>query len=220
MKPAKRAGMAQIETPHQRRAPLKRLVEGEQLHTVCRDAHCPNIGCWGAGTATFMILGDQHPRLPFCQSRRNPGLRPGRAAPGGGGVEKLRLRYVVVLGDRDGLQATALIFAETIGASAQSRADPDQIARRFSGPWTRSSGGCGGPGRVRAQRGTVAPYPLARPGAGYRRSLELLRRAKAVGTGMMTKSSLMLGLRKPTRRSAPCSATCGAAVDFLTLGRT
>ena len=75
---------------------LKRLVEGEQLHTVCRDARCPNIGeCWGAGTATFMILGDVCTRAcRFCAVKSGKPLdcdldEPRRVAVA---VEKLRLR--------------------------------------------------------------------------------------------------------------------------------
>ena len=75
---------------------LKRLVEGEQLHTVCRDARCPNIGeCWGAGTATFMILGDVCTRAcRFCAVKSGKPLDCDLDEPrrGAVAVEKLRLR--------------------------------------------------------------------------------------------------------------------------------
>lgn len=209
---------------------LKRLVEGEQLHTVCRDARCPNIGeCWGAGTATFMILGDVCTRAcRFCAVKSGKPLdcdldEPRRVAVA---VEKLRLRYVVVTSvDRDDLpDGGASIFAETI-RRIRAIAAPTRIevlVPDFGGALDALEAVVAAAPDVLGHNVETVPrlYPLARPGAGYRRSLELLRRAKALGTGMMTKSSLMLGLGETDAEvRAVLGDLRGAAVDFLTLGQ-
>src|SRR5512145_684639 len=100
---------------------LKGLVHGLALHTVCEEAYCPNIGeCWGAGTATIMILGDTCTRAcRFCAVKTgNPrGVvdrdEPTRAADA---IAALKLNYVVVTSvDRDDLpDGGAEIFAETV----------------------------------------------------------------------------------------------------------
>jgi lipoic acid synthetase len=100
---------------------LKGLVHGLALHTVCEEAYCPNIGeCWGAGTATIMILGDTCTRAcRFCAVKTgNPrGItdaeEPDRVADA---IAQLKLNYVVVTSvDRDDLpDGGAAIFAETV----------------------------------------------------------------------------------------------------------
>lgn len=209
---------------------LKRLVEGEQLHTVCRDARCPNIGeCWGAGTATFMILGDVCTRAcRFCAVKSGKPAEydmdePRRVAVA---VEKLRLRYVVVTSvDRDDLpDGGASIFAETIRRTRATAAPIriEVLVPDFGGALDALEAVVAAAPDVLGHNVETVPrlYPLARPGAGYERSLELLRRAKALGTGMMTKSSLMLGLGETDAEvRAVLGDLRGAAVDFLTLGQ-
>ena len=209
---------------------LKRLVEGEQLHTVCRDARCPNIGeCWGAGTATFMILGDVCTRAcRFCAVKSGKPAEydldePRRVAVA---VEKLRLRYVVVTSvNRDDLpDGGASIFAETIRRTRATAAPIriEVLVPDFGGALDALEAVVAAAPDVLGHNVETVPrlYPLARPGAGYERSLQLLRRAKALGTGMMTKSSLMLGLGETDAEvRAVLGALRGAAVDFLTLGQ-
>ena len=209
---------------------LKRLVEGEQLHTVCRDARCPNIGeCWGAGTATFMILGDVCTRAcRFCAVKSGKPAEydldePRRVAVA---VEKLRLRYVVVTSvDRDDLpDGGASIFAETIRRTRATAAAIriEVLVPDFGGALDALEAVVAAAPDVLGHNVETVPrlYPLARPGAGYERSLQLLRRAKALGTGMMTKSSLMLGLGETDAEvRAVLGDLRGAAVDFLTLGQ-
>ncbi len=88
---------------------LKSLSTGLGLHTVCEEAHCPNIGeCWGGGTATFMLLGDTCTRgCRFCAVKSgNPKgivdeLEPLKVALA---LKEMRLTYVVVTSvDRDDL---------------------------------------------------------------------------------------------------------------------
>ena len=99
---------------------LKNLVREQQLHTVCEEAHCPNIGeCWGRGTATFMILGDICTRrCHYCAvtTGRPVGIdlqEPGRLAET---VETMGLKYCVITSvNRDDLQdGGAFIFASCI----------------------------------------------------------------------------------------------------------
>src|SRR5688572_8894328 len=99
---------------------LKKLMRGLDLHTVCEEAHCPNIGeCWHHGTATFMILGDVCTRAcGYCAvSHGRPATldldEPARVADA---VKTLNLQYVVITSvDRDDVaDGGAAIFAETI----------------------------------------------------------------------------------------------------------
>src|ERR671936_2811395 len=99
---------------------LRRLMRSKTLHTVCEEARCPNIGeCWGAGTATFMILGDICTRsCGFCavKTGRPTGLdldEPRRTALA---VKELGIKHAVITSvNRDDLEdGGAGIFAETI----------------------------------------------------------------------------------------------------------
>ena len=101
-------------------ARLKGLMREQGLHTVCEEAHCPNIGeCWHHGTATFMILGDVCTRAcGFCavQHGKPAGLDREEPARVADAVRSMDLRYVVITSvDRDDLDdGGALVFAETI----------------------------------------------------------------------------------------------------------
>jgi lipoyl synthase len=183
---------------------LKGLVRAQRLNTVCEDARCPNIGeCWGAGTATFMILGDVCTRAcKFCAvaTGRPPSYdldEPQRVAEA---IQKLNLRYAVITSvDRDDLEdGGAYIFAETI---RRTRALSPGIKVEVLTPDFK-----GRPDSVRTVA-EAAPdvfghnvetvprlYPVARAGSRYSRSLEVLRSAKSFGVPVMTKSSIMLGL--------------------------
>ena len=106
---------------------LKQLVQSLNLHTVCEEANCPNIGeCWHHGTATFMILGDVCTRAcGYCNVvHGNPGQvagdEPARIAQA---ISTLELNYAVITSvDRDDLpDGGASIFAETIRATRTLR---------------------------------------------------------------------------------------------------
>lgn len=183
---------------------LKALVHGQGLNTVCESARCPNIGeCWGAGTATFMILGDVCTRAcRFCAVKT--GLppeydtdEPRRIAEA---IRNLGLRYAVITSvDRDDLEdGGAFVFAETIRRTRE--ACPD-IRLEVLIPDFR--GNLESLGKVVRARPDVLGhnvetvprlYAKVRPGSSYRRSLEHLRNAKSFGIPVTTKSGLMLGL--------------------------
>lgn len=209
---------------------LKTLVREQQLHTVCEDARCPNIGeCWGAGTATFMILGDTCTRAcGFCavKTGRPPVYdleEPGRVAEA---VRDLRLKYAVITSvDRDDLpDGGAYIFAETIrrvrAACAETLVEVLIPDFRGSVPALRTVVEAR-PHVLAHNVETVARlYPVARAGSRYRRSLDHLRNAKSFGIPLTAKSSIMLGLGE--RRDEVLESLVDlreAGVDIVTLGQ-
>jgi lipoic acid synthetase len=182
---------------------LRRLVAETRLNTVCEDARCPNIGeCWGAGTATFMILGDVCTRAcGFCAvtTGRPAGLdldEPRRVAEA---IARLGLGYAVITSvDRDDLEdGGASIFAETV-RQLRARCPETRIellVPDFQGSRDALAAVVRAGPDVLAHNVETVPrlYRVARAGSRYRRSLVLLGEAKRLGAAA-TKSSLMLGL--------------------------
>ncbi len=200
------------------------------MNTVCEDARCPNIGeCWGAGTATFMILGEVCTRAcKFCAVRtgRPPEYdldEPRRAAAA---IAELHLKYAVITSvDRDDLEdGGAFIFAETIRLTRA--ASPailiEVLIPDFRGNRDALRKVVEARPDVLAHNVETVPrlYPVARAGSRYRRSLDHLRGAKSFGVEMVTKSSVMLGLGE--RRDEVLEVLSDlrdADVDIVTLGQ-
>ncbi|MPZ23190.1 MAG: lipoyl synthase [Dehalococcoidia bacterium] len=185
-------------------ARLKNLVREEQLHTVCEEAHCPNIGeCWSYGTATFMILGDVCTRsCGFCAvtSGRPEGLdlfEPVRLART---VEKMGLRYVVITSvNRDDLaDGGASVFARCIKRIHQLDAgiDVEVLIPDLMGNWEALAVIIESSPRVLNHNIETVPrlYSRVRPKAVYERSLRLFREARRIDPEITTKSGIMLGL--------------------------
>ena len=183
---------------------LKSLMREQNLNTICEDAHCPNIGeCWNAGTATFMILGDVCTRsCGFCAvTTGRPHaldlMEPARLAQT---VRTLGLDYVVITSvNRDDLESGgAEIFAACIRAIR--RDDPavrvEVLIPDFKGNWDALNTVVDArPFVLNHNVETVARlYRRVRPQAIYKRSLELIRRAKEAAPDMLTKSGFMVGL--------------------------
>ncbi len=183
---------------------LKSLMKEARLNTVCEEARCPNIGeCWHHGTATFMILGDVCTRacgycaVPHGMPSEVDVAEPARLAEA---VRTLGLRYVVITSvDRDDLaDGGAWIFAETIRrvrvAAPDCRVEvliPDFQGIESSLRTVLEAG----PDVLNHNTETVPRlYRLARPGGRYRRTLELLDRARTIAPGIPTKTGLILGL--------------------------
>lgn len=181
---------------------VRQIIDEHKLHTVCESARCPNMGeCWGAGTATFMILGNTCTRsCSFCavQTGRPTELdheEPLRVAEA---ARLMNLKHCVITSvNRDELKDSgALIWAQTVQEVKKACPDitmecliPDMRAK-----WdaleviTNSS-----PEIISHNMETVKRmYRRVRPQAKYDRSLEQIRRTKE--TGIRTKSGLMLGL--------------------------
>ena len=209
---------------------LRRLMRQLDLHTVCEEAGCPNIGeCWERGTATFMILGDVCTRsCGYCNVIHG---RPG--AVDGGEPERvaaatasLRLRHVVVTSvDRDDLaDGGARAFADTIRA-IRRRAPGcrvEVLIPDFSGREADLQAVLdAGPDVLNHNIETVARlYRSARPGGRYARALELLARAGRLAPGIPTKSGLMVGLgERWPEIQATLADLRGAGCDLLTIGQ-
>ncbi len=183
---------------------LKSLMRDQGLHTVCEEAHCPNIGeCWHHGTATFMILGDVCTRAcGFCavQHGKPPTLDLGEPARVGEAVRNLDLQYVVITSvDRDDLpDGGAGIFAETIRQIRRQRPGCriEVLIPDFQGDEAALRTVLdAGPDVLNHNTETVPRlYRTARPGGRYTRTLELLDRARRYAPGIPTKSGLMVGL--------------------------
>jgi lipoic acid synthetase len=183
---------------------VKRLLRQQGLHSVCEEAHCPNIGeCFNAGTATFMILGDVCTRAcGFCDvtSGRPTGLdllEPLRLAAS---VERLGLDYAVITSvNRDDLpDGGASIFAGCIRAirHRSPEVQVEVLIPDFEGNWDALRTVVeAGPVVLNHNTETVPRlYRRVRPKAVYTRSLELIRRVKQIDPAMTTKSGIMVGL--------------------------
>jgi lipoyl synthase len=184
---------------------LKGLIESENLHTVCQEAACPNIGeCWQRGTATFMILGDTCTRrCGFCNVKTgkptwNDPLEPARVARS---VARMGLRHAVITSvDRDDLPdlgASAFVGVIRQIRRQAPRCKVEVLTPDFRGEEMPLA-------KVVAERPDVfnhnvevVPrlYPLARRGSKFDRSCRVLRNAKEMaGDEVTTKSGLMVGL--------------------------
>jgi lipoyl synthase len=212
---------------------IKDMLRQRKLATVCEEAHCPNLGeCWGGGTATIMVMGDTCTRgCRFCnvKTAKRPGdldpLEPVKVARS---LTDLQLEYVVLTTvDRDDLpDQGAAHFAEIV--RQVKRANPglrvETLAGDFQGrvdllATLLDSGGID----VFAHNiETVERLTRGvRDGrAGYRQSLEVLANAKKIRPGIVTKTSIMVGLGESPDEVAQAMRDCLAAgVEIFTLGQ-
>jgi lipoic acid synthetase len=183
---------------------LKGLMRALNLHTVCEEANCPNIGeCWHHGTATFMILGDTCTRsCGYCNVTHGAPHAPDPREPinVASAIHALELAYVVVTSvDRDDLpDCGASHFAETI---KETRARIPQCRLEVLIPDFKGSEPAlrtvldAGPDVLNHNIETVPRlYRTARPGGRYDRALQLLDRSRTYAPRIPTKSGLMVGL--------------------------
>jgi lipoyl synthase len=210
---------------------VKRLLRSRNLHTVCEEASCPNIGeCFSHGTATFMIMGDLCTRrCPFCDvghGRPLP-LDPAEPAHLAESVAALALSYVVVTSvDRDDLRdGGAGHFAECIReirrAAPSTRIEvlvPDFRGRLGTALDILVADA---PDVMNHNLETVPRlYKQARPGADYAHSLQLLAEFRRRCPGVPTKSGLMLGLGETDDEILEVMRDLRRHdVDMLTLGQ-
>jgi lipoic acid synthetase len=213
-------------------AHLKTLLRDRDLHTVCEEAHCPNVAeCWGGGTATIMLLGDTCTRgCRFCAvTSGNPRgvVDPFEPAKVAEAVAEMELTYVVLTSvDRDDLpDGGAEHFARTVRAIKSI--DPgilvETLVPDFRGDPAAIRTVLGGGQEVfdhnvetvRRLQATVRD-----PRANYEQSLFVLRHAKAVRRDAYTKSSIMLGLGETRDEVLETLRDLRAAkVDIVTLGQ-
>jgi lipoic acid synthetase len=210
---------------------VKRLLREQNLHTVCEEAACPNIGeCFGRGTATFMILGDLCTRrCPFCDVAHGKPLPPDAEEPAhlAQSVASLSLRYVVITSvDRDDLRdGGAGHFAACIRA-VRERSPATRIevlVPDFRGRLEPAleALGAGLPDVMNHNLETVPRlYRQARPGADYAHSLRLLREFKRRFPAVPTKSGLMVGLGETDEEILEVMRELRAhGVEMLTIGQ-
>jgi lipoyl synthase len=209
-------------------ARLKNLVDSHRLHTVCQSAKCPNMGeCWSAGTATLMILGDVCTRsCGFCHiaTGKPPELDLDEPKRVGDAVRIMNLGHVVITSvNRDELaDGGAGVWAETIRQiRLQSPGTSVEVLiPDFCGDWDALQ-------KVLDERPEILNhniesvprlYTVVRPQAKYRRSLELLARAK--DQGFVTKTGMMRGLGETEDEiESVLDDLVSIRCDILTLGQ-
>ena len=210
---------------------IKRILRDHQLHTVCEEASCPNIGeCFSKGTATFMIMGDICTRrCPFCD------VGHGRPLPLDGNepenlattIAALKLRYVVITSvDRDDLRdGGAQHFVDCIRAvrTLSPQTQIEVLVPDFRGRLDRALEVLSqAPADVMNHNLETVPrlYGQARPGADYAHSLLLLADFKTRFPATPTKSGLMVGLGETDDEILAVMRDMRAHnIDMLTLGQ-
>ena len=208
----------------------RQVVREHNLHTVCEEAACPNIGeCWSQRHATMMIMGGICTRAcTFCNvATGRPGaLDPFEPVNVAQAVKKLGLRHVVVTSvDRDDLaDGGGQHFADTIRAIRQ--AAPETTIEVLTPDFLRKEGAldvvvAARPDVFNHNLETVPRlYAEVRPGARYFHSLRLLDHAKQLDPSLFTKSGIMVGLGEDEAEVLQVMDDLRAAgVDFLTIGQ-
>jgi len=210
---------------------IKRVLRENNLHTVCEEASCPNIGeCFSGGTATFMILGDICTRrCPFCDVAHGKPLPPDINEPENLAktIAQMRLNYVVITSvDRDDLlDGGAQHFVDCIQAV---RAHSPNIRIEILVPDFRGRLDVAmeilrkAPPDVMNHNLETIPrlYKQARPGSDYQNSLNLLKVFGEMYPHVPTKSGLMLGLGETDEEILAVMQDLRAHnVSMLTLGQ-
>lgn len=181
---------------------VRGLVDEYNLHTICQSGNCPNMGeCWGAGTATFMILGNVCTRsCSFCAVKTGRPTEydteePGRVAEA---VALMQLKHVVITSvNRDELKDRgAEIWHQTVRAIKEKCPETtiETLIPDVRATWSALERMISAGQEVVSHNMETVPrlYRLVRPQAKYDRSLEQIKRTKAYGK--RTKSGIMVGL--------------------------
>jgi len=210
---------------------IKQILRENNLHTVCEEASCPNIGeCFSGGTATFMILGDICTRrCPFCDVAHGKPLPPDVNEPENLGrtIAKMRLKYVVITSvDRDDLKdGGAQHFVDCIHTVRKYSPEikVEVLVPDFRGKLERAIEVLKlAPPDVMNHNMETIPrlYKEARPGADYMESLKLLKIFREMHPDVPTKSGLMLGLGETDEEILEVMRDLRAHnVTMLTLGQ-
>lgn len=207
---------------------VRNLVSENKLHTICESGNCPNMGeCWGAGTATFMILGNVCTRsCGFCAVATGRPLAVDKNEPMrvANSVKLMNVKHCVVTSvDRDDLKdGGSFIWVETIRAIRELSPGTtlETLIPDFAGKWENLQ-------RVIDEKPEVISHNLetvrrltkqVRVQAKYDRSLEALKRIKE--SGVRTKSGVMLGLGETDEEVLETMDDLkNSGVDILTLGQ-
>jgi lipoic acid synthetase len=209
---------------------LKRILRERNLHTVCEEARCPNIGeCWSHNTATFLILGDICTRgCRFCAIGKGKPTQLDPEEPHNVArvVQELGLSHIVVTSvDRDDLpDGGSAHFARTVFwlKALNPGIRVEVLIPDFKGArGALETVVCSGIDILNHNIETVPRlYKKVRPGSIYRRSLDLLKAAKEMRGGILTKSGLMLGVGETLEEvMASLKDLREVGCDIVTLGQ-
>jgi lipoic acid synthetase len=209
---------------------LKHLMRELDLHSVCEEAHCPNVGeCWEHGTATFMILGDVCTRnCAYCAVAhgRPPKYditEPERVAQA---ISEMNLQHAVITSvDRDDLpDFGSWIFAETIRQihDRVPGCSVEVLVPDFQGSEASIREVLEAEPEIYNHNTETVPrlYKKARPGGRYPRVMEIFRFAKRIAPDIPTKTGMILGMGETVKEViAVMEDLREVDVDILTLGQ-
>jgi lipoic acid synthetase len=209
---------------------VKSILDGAELHTVCEEARCPNLGeCFSEGASTFLILGKTCTRnCGFCAVEHGMPAAPDEAEPKkvALAVKKMGLQYVVITSvTRDDLiDGGASLFAKTIQAvrALNREIKVEVLIPDFQGnPSSLNTVLKKYPDVLNHNIETISRlYPEVRPQADYKRSLNLLRKSKELCPQISTKSGFMVGLGETEDEVLELLRDLReAGCDFLTIGQ-
>ena len=183
---------------------LQQVMRGQSLHTVCEEAHCPNIGeCWDLGTATFMILGEICTRAcRYCAvtTGKPVGIDLGEPARLADTVQIMNLQYCVITSvNRDDLaDGGAFIFALCIKKIREQApgCKVEVLIPDFDGSWTALRKVIDARPEVLNHNieSTKRVFPKVRARGDYQLSLDLLAKAKEMEPTTVTKSGIIVGM--------------------------
>src|SRR5262245_32373371 len=209
---------------------LKSLMKEMNLHTVCEEAHCPNIGeCWDHGTATVMTLGDVCTRnCAYCavSHGRPPAYdieEPNRVAAA---IAQMNLRHAVITSvDRDDLpDFGAYIFAETIRQihARVPGCSVEVLVPDFQGNEDSIRTVLEAEPEIYNHNTETVPrlYKKARPGGRYERVMNIFRLSRQIAPNIPTKTGIILGLGEAIEEVVEVMKDLRSVdVDILTLGQ-
>jgi lipoic acid synthetase len=209
---------------------LKSMMRDMGLHTVCEEAHCPNVGeCWEHGAATFMILGNVCTRnCAYCAVAhgRPPVFDQSEPAKVAGAAARMQLRHAVITSvDRDDLpDFGAGIFAETIREihAQVPGCSVEVLVPDFQGNQDSIRLVLDASPEIYNHNTETVPrlYKKARPGGRYERVLEIFRFAKSYAPHIPTKTGIILGLGETNEEVLKTMGELREVdVDILTLGQ-
>jgi lipoic acid synthetase len=209
---------------------LKHLMRELDLHSVCEEAHCPNVGeCWEHGTATFMILGDVCTRnCAYCAVAhgRPPKYDIAEPARVAQAIAEMGLQHAVITSvDRDDLpDFGAYIFAETIRQIHERipGCSVEVLVPDFQGNEDSIRTVLEARPEIYNHNTETVPrlYKKARPGGRYPRVMEIFRYAKRIAPDIPTKTGMILGMGETIEEVVTVMRDLrDVDVDILTLGQ-
>ena len=209
---------------------LTQLMRELDLHTVCEEAHCPNVGeCWEHGTATFMILGDVCTRnCAYCAVAhgRPPKFDPAEPERVAEACAEMQLRHVVLTSvDRDDLpDFGAWAFAETIRQikARLPEASVEVLVPDFQGKEDSIRAVLEANPDIYNHNTETVPrlYKKCRPGGRYERVMNIFTTAKRLAPHIPTKTGIILGMGETIQEVELVMADLRRVdVDILTLGQ-